>query len=152
MKWKQQSGHLRLAQANSQHSSLNQTYLVREAQLLDHRRIYHTQSVHTQCHTVNRELVYRAESMKSIGKSSLHRKKKFLAPKNKIIDLEIEISTLLLGMAIIISLIGCRHTENAQKPLLRREKSLNQVLAVMSRGINYDKTHFFLVISFFHSS
>ena len=61
MKWKQQFGHIRLAQANSQHSSLNQSYLVHEAQLLD-RHINHTQ-----CRTVNRERVCLVESMKSIG-------------------------------------------------------------------------------------
>jgi hypothetical protein len=61
MKWKQQFGHIRLAQANSQHSSLNQNYLVQEALLDRHTRP-------TQCrHTVSRELVFLAESMKSIG-------------------------------------------------------------------------------------
>jgi len=66
MKWKQQFGPIRLAQANNQHSSLSQICLVcEEAQHQLDRRNFR----HMQCHNIaNQEIMLAAESTKYTGK------------------------------------------------------------------------------------
>jgi glyoxylase-like metal-dependent hydrolase (beta-lactamase superfamily II) len=66
MKWKQQFGQFRWAQANRLHlNSPKPIYLVREAKQLPGRRIH---CHHIQCHTVSHVAVL-AESMKFTGKN-----------------------------------------------------------------------------------
>jgi hypothetical protein len=67
MKWKQQFGHIKLAQANSHRNSLNQIYLVCEA------LIYLVHNIrHIQCHNIiNREIVPVVESMMDFGKQPI---------------------------------------------------------------------------------